>query len=63
VGSLLAQLAGCKTTLGRGRSTERLTAVTLTHPFEIAQHELTWARWSDVVPLRPEKPEPEAEWE
>jgi sulfatase modifying factor 1 len=42
----------------RGESTEIPTAVTLTHPFEIGQHELTWREWEALVARRPEKPEP-----
>jgi formylglycine-generating enzyme required for sulfatase activity len=54
--------AGCfimgspDTELWRGEATERLTAVVLTHAFEIAQFELTWQDWSKLVPLVPEKP-------
>jgi len=42
--------------LWRGESTEVPTAVTLTHPFEIAQYELTWQAWAAVVPVAPSKP-------
>lgn len=42
--------------LWRGRSTERLTAVTLTQAIEIAQYELTWKEWAKLVPIKPTKP-------
>jgi len=54
--------AGCfimgspESELWRGERTELQTATTLTHPFEIAQHELTWRDWAEVVSVRPEKP-------
>lgn len=46
-----------ETELGRGQGTERATAVTLTHAFELGQAELTWNQWSMVVPALPEKPQ------
>jgi len=55
--------AGCfvmgspSTELSRGKYTEEPTVVTLTRPFEMAQHELTRAEWSKLVPMLPEKPE------
>ena len=42
--------------LWRGEATERPTAVTLTHAFKVAQHELTWKKWAEVVPTTPSKP-------
>lgn len=54
--------AGCfimgspESELWRGENTEVETAVTLTHPFELAQHELTWQAWAEVVPTAPTKP-------
>lgn len=45
-----------ETELGRGRNTEQLTAITLTHAFEIGQTELTRKAWSLLVPALPEKP-------
>jgi sulfatase modifying factor 1 len=41
----------------RGRYTERLTAVTLTHAFEIGQSEVTRREWAKLVPTMPMKPE------
>lgn len=40
----------------RGENTEVQTATTLTHEFEIAQTELTWNGWAELVSVRPEKP-------
>lgn len=54
--------AGCfimgspETELWRGERTEVQAATTLTHAFEIAQHELTWREWSELVAARPDKP-------
>lgn len=42
--------------LGRGRTTEELAAITLSHAFEIGQTELTRKAWSALVPVLPEKP-------
>jgi formylglycine-generating enzyme len=56
--------AGCfimgspETELWRGEYTERLTAVTLTHAFEIGQYEMTRRKWADLVQVMPEKPKP-----
>jgi formylglycine-generating enzyme len=38
---------------GRGMNDERLTAVTLTHSFEIAEHELTQEEWGRLVSVNP----------
>jgi formylglycine-generating enzyme required for sulfatase activity len=46
-----------ETEFHRGIYTERLTAVTLTHTFEIEQHEITRQQWSDLVNVIPEKPD------
>lgn len=54
--------AGCfimgspETELGRGMYTELPKAVTLTHSFEIGQHEVTREQWSRFVTTIPEKP-------
>jgi formylglycine-generating enzyme required for sulfatase activity len=54
--------AGCflmgspETELWRGERTEVQAATTLTHAFEIAQHELAWREWIELVAVRPEKP-------
>lgn len=54
--------AGCfimgspETELGHAAYTERLTAVTLTHAFEIQQHEMTWRQWETQATIRPHKP-------
>jgi sulfatase modifying factor 1 len=51
--------AGCfvmgspETEFMRGMYTERLTAVTLTHSFEIAEHELTQEEWGRLVSVNP----------
>jgi formylglycine-generating enzyme len=56
--------AGCfvmgspETEFSRGMYDERLTAVTLTHPFEIAEHELTQEEWGRLVPRNPTGPGP-----
>jgi formylglycine-generating enzyme len=43
----------------RGMYTERLTAVTLTHAFEIAEHELTQEEWGRLVSRNPSGPGPD----
>jgi formylglycine-generating enzyme required for sulfatase activity len=42
-----------ETEFGRGMNDERLTAVTLTHSFEIAEYELTQEQWGRVVSVNP----------